>query len=353
VSQACHPNQTARRRFNLGVIRELLFRSRQLSCETAVRELLAAVQAQGLLRRGWRERHGEALAQSLLSMAFHAWDWLRSPRDWQPQRGSADFRSLASHLFAQYPVPDFFMTAWTQSLWEEEWHVALAGQNLYKHVARGGSPQSSREVAFRMTRRMGRFFLEAPAELTMGEALRWGQMRGLGAPPKMIRAVLGTEAGDLFRAPGGESGQRFWESVWRYFIEHSELTARHYAPIVDFLTDRRFEPVMQKDGSVAPAQPNLSMRNRSVAGLIREIDAWHGTAHKGPVRRWDRCGTRGFRQDVGEGVVWTIVELTSSTELAREGQALRHCVYVYTHICEEGSREVTQMRGESNRWPIG
>jgi len=42
------------------------------------------------------ERHGEALAQSLLSMAFHAWDWLRSPRDWQPQPGSADLRSLAS-----------------------------------------------------------------------------------------------------------------------------------------------------------------------------------------------------------------------------------------------------------------
>ncbi len=355
-------------------MRDLLFRARQLGCESAAQALLDACQARGLLRRRWRRRFGRQLSEALLGMASHHWDWLRAPRAWTGAADAGSCASLARHLFARYALPVSLEAAWTESLWGEEWEVALRCQNIYKHVARGGSPQSAGDLPLALTRRMGRYFLEAPSGLTLGEALRWGQLRGLGASARMIREVLCSAAGDPFRSPGGASGQRFWVSVWRYLIAQPKRTEVHVGPLVDYLAEQRFAPVLRQDGTIGPAQPRLTLERRCVDALLRQLDGWHGKAHRGPVLRWSRSGLGRFRHDAGDGVVWTIVELTSSTELAREGQSLRHCVYAYTEDCVEGRHsiwslrrrdrqglqrcvtievrdgEVVQIRGEANRW---
>jgi hypothetical protein len=50
----------------------------------------------------------------LLDMASHQTHWLRSVEDWTPIGDSAlpQFRSLALHLFARYPVPVFMTSVW-------------------------------------------------------------------------------------------------------------------------------------------------------------------------------------------------------------------------------------------------
>ncbi len=303
----------------------LIPQATQLGCTHAAPKLLQACQAAGITRR-WRRKHCPELATALLSMAYHSWDWIRDPKGWRPVGHRCVVGSLAAHLFAEYRPPAFMDRAWLLSLWDCQWERALACQSLYRHLGCGGSPQTAPDLPMAMARGMGRHFLGAPNELTIGHALRWGQLVHMGASRSVARAILGTRAADPFSTQGRSL---FWSSVWRFFLRSPGLLPVHYGPVVDYLFDK------------LELQPNMSMKGRTVESLLGQVERWHGALGDltRPVTRWARSGIRGLRLTGAEGperVVWTIHELLSSQELAQEGGALRHCVYLYLHDCSGG-----------------
>jgi hypothetical protein len=77
-----------------------------------------------------------------------------------------------------------------------------------------------------------------------------------------------------------------------------------------------------------PAQPDLSMKGRTAASLLRAVEEWHkklGSEGRGMSVEWKPSRIRPFSCGVGNGPtrkVFAITELISSEELQEEGKAM-------------------------------
>jgi hypothetical protein len=132
----------------------------------------------------------------------------------------------------------------------------------------------------------------------------------------------------------------------RFFIEQPKLDMRDVGPIIDYLYEQRF---VEREEFVAagvferraPVQPNLSMKGRSLAALLRRVEEWHrrlGYQTQHGQREWRSSGIAGYSGIEGrEGTPslrrWTIRELCSGKALLAEGRAMRHCVGSYADSC--------------------
>src|SRR5262249_47816784 len=103
-----------------------------------------------------------------------------------------------------------------------------------------------------------------------------------------------------------------------------------------------------------PAQPNLTMKGRTVASLLRQVEAWHRTLAKieQPKAEWPGSGIEDFKLIEGaeHGVnkkIWTISELLSTRALFAEGRQMKHCVASYAHSCGSGACSIWTLEVET------
>ena len=116
----------------------------------------------------------------LARIAAYATHWIREPETWigiQSIDPRKILRSLLHHLFASWQVPDFFDNAWLvkgdMNYLERDW---------YCHLAAGGSMRNVRGMPPSITSRALHLAMKAPRDLTIRQALRWGQIKALGSP---------------------------------------------------------------------------------------------------------------------------------------------------------------------------
>ena len=87
-------------------------------------------------------------------------------------------------------------------------------------------------------------------------------------------------------------------------------------------------------GKQPPPRPDYSLKGRTVASLLRQVEEWHkelGQDRDRPSLSWPHSPFKDFRlvqrrEGAGEPRVWTITELLTSRALDLEGRAMRHCV---------------------------
>ncbi len=195
--------------------------------------------------------------------------------------------------------------------------------------------------------------MQAPADLTVEAALRWGQILGLGGSERLARAVVGTWLGTSF------GHDDFWITVLQFFIANPMLDLAHVGPIIDYIEQQRFvsQDVFVAPGVVerrGPAQPNFSMKGRTPASLLRQVEAWHRTLAKAeqPKAEWPRSGIDGFEfvegaERGGNLKIWTITELLSTKALVAEGRKMKHCVATYAHSCARGVCSIWTLEAET------
>ena len=127
-----------------------------------------------------------------------------------------------------------------------------------------------------MTKRMTHFFVQGPSDLPISGAFRYAQVLGLGGQESLARSLLGTRIGTDF------GNHDFWVTVIRWLIDHSEVEVVHHGPIIDFLHDQKYVPSvinplshLPDQPELVPPQPNLSIKGRSPASLLRAVESWH------------------------------------------------------------------------------
>jgi hypothetical protein len=283
-------------------------------------------------------RAGNTDFEAVVALARHAEDWIRTPEWWIPSPGELHHRfgSLARHLFAAWPVPSFLDTAWFAGNTEE----GERRQLWFLHVGRGENIRHA-DLPVQLTKKAAHHFLEAPCDLSVEAAIRWGQIRALGGDPELARAPAGTRLEFNF------DHDEFWQSVFRWFIVHPELDPADFGPITDYIRHRKFEPApaLPGGGPGDPPQPHFSMKGRSPTTLLAEVDAWHVRLGKNPTHgataAWPATGIAAFRliegsTEEGRLRIWTIDELTSAAALDREGRVMHHCVGSYAEWCTTG-----------------
>jgi hypothetical protein len=284
-------------------------------------------------------QEGNTFIGGLLGLARHASGWLRPLAEWRPRTHNAgrQFASLARHLFARWPVPSFMDSVWFRGVGEE----ALRQQEWFLHIGRGENIRTA-DLPLPYTKKMAHHFLEAPADFTALAGLRWGQIHGLGGNDRLVRAILGTRLGSHFEHDD------FWITVLRFFIANPMLDVSHLGPIIDYIHQQRFvwAEVTVSPGVVerqAPPQPGFTMKGRTPASLLRQVEGWHRSLARDQQDQadWPHSGIDWFEfiegsEHGGNRKIWTISELLSTRALVAEGRAMKHCVATYARSCARG-----------------
>ncbi|MGE5293954.1 MAG: PcfJ domain-containing protein [Solirubrobacterales bacterium] len=316
--------------------------------------------------------------RGILALIRNSPQWLRSLAEWRPRSHNPDkqFSSLARHLFAEYDVPVFMDQAWLQdNATHQEW---------FKHIGRGGNIRAAPGLPIPLTKKMAHHFLEAPQNYSIEAAILWGQVHALGSDRRLADALRVTRLAQDFH------DNDFRLSVLRFLASNPMLDPAQIGPIIDYIWHEKYEnQIVFVDRGVAedrgPAQPNFSLRGRTIASLLRQVEAWHrqlGRESKARDTSWKHSAIHDWQfvegtRETQTMKVWRIRELLSGRELAAEGRSQRHCVASYAQSCLAGrcsiwtmdveteagvekcvtielrnaDRTVCQVRGRCNRFP--
>jgi hypothetical protein len=265
--------------------------------------------------------------------------WINTVEGWvgKSHNKNKQFKSLAHHLITKYNIPHFF-----DSIWEDD---VLFTQyiDLYIFVGQGGNVRKYPELPIAYTKKMAHEFLNAPSNYTISQALRWGQIHGMGGDRHLVDVVISTNLGTSFNNDG------FWIDVIQMFVNHPMLDRRQFGSIYDYIFHNKFSP--------GGEYPNFSMKGRTPFSLLRLVEDWHTNLRKVQGNRyceWMHSRIRDFTFEDGknkDGTVrmWTITELLNSKELKEEGNAQKHCVYSYVASCVKGSTSIWSMRLNGDR----
>ena len=297
--------------------------------------------------------------EALANLAHNHRHWIRPLDQWVPTSHDPrqQFSSLARHLLAEYPVPVFMDAAWCRgrkisAQWQQVW---------FMHLGRGRNIRTAEGLPLVLSKRMAHEFLQAPDHYTVSEALRWGQVLGQDGTRELLEALLDTELGHCF------TNEDFWGTVVHFLAKNPLLDPTYVGPIIDYIHHRKYAPqeLVQPGGKVEvapPPEPNFSMKSRSVAKLLDQVEAWHrhlNHEEKSPEVQWKKSSIADYYyqekdEENGGFLQWTITELLSKNELKTEGRSLRHCVSSYAGQCKEGKTSVWSLsvrdgRGEDIR----
>lgn len=320
---------------------------------------------------------------SIARLAVYEKHWIRPAEQWRPMNcvGLYDtFRSLAQHLFVRFSCPDFLISTWlTSDFWSNGWLF-----QVFRHVAAGHSIRTV-GLGIDYNKPMSHYFLLAPRSFSVWQALRWGQVLGMGGSEQLARAVAKSSLGKRI------DRWEFWRTFVHWLIDHPDFPLDRLDDVLRYVNNQRFgngnlmrcfrdQHGNVQQEAVLPAQPHLSMRGRTVIAILRETDRWLALQQMYGADSqftWDGSPIRPFRFVDQRGIRWTITELLGNGALLEEGQALHHCVGGYFHRCIQGvstiwslsigmptgrkrvltlevnaaSREIVQARGLANRVP--
>ena len=297
------------------------------------------------------------------ALARHSEDWV--PPSHNPRK---QFHHLACHLLAPYDVPTFMDAAFFTSQMPE----AGLHQAWFKYIGSGKNIRTA-DLPVALNKKSAHCFLAAPADLSIAHALRWGQVLGQGGSPALARAVIGTRLGQSFE------NEDFWSTAILFFVNNPMLDPAHVGPIVDFIYDQKYVPqqIVLPGGGVEqrpPAQPNFSMKSRSIPKLLRQVDEWHEAlarqvlppdaeaepdragGKKSRVRpvSWGASSIGEFEQkqedkQLGETLTWSIKELLSQPRTGGRGPRNGPLVYTYAKSCRNGSTSIWSLGVEDGK----
>ncbi len=289
---------------------------------------------------------GNTFVEGLCELSRRQDRWLEEPGSWRPdvRNSRRQFGSLVRHLVCRYDVPAFMDAVWLQG------SAVRDHQDWFLHVGNGGNIRKA-GTPVDLTKRMAHLFLQAPDGYTIEEALRWGQVLGLGGDASLVEAINATQLGGSFEH------ETFWSKVIHFFVNNPMLDPDQVGPLVDYIQHRKFEPeeIIEPGGerTTGPApQPNFSVKGRSIDKLLREVEIWHRQLAREtriPDRAWGPSGLGTFELEDretpgGESHRWAIRELLSTKELMAEGKAMSHCVGSYSNNCRKGKISVWSMQ---------
>lgn len=287
-----------------------------------------------------------AVMNGLCAAVEKSENWLCDPDHWKPNSYNyrKAFSSLIRHLFARYAVPVFMDNAFYEK--------NPAYLKWFVYLGNGFNIRKMKDLPLNLTNRMAHYFTKAPDELNILEALRYGQVLGLGGSHLLALQLLSSRLGREFE------NQEFWESVIRFFIRQTNLKNKSVAPIVDYIWSQKFEEqqIVRGNGEVEilkPPHPGFSMKGRSLESLLGAVERWHLELQKKrkaeryqwkPVQIDDFVHTEGFGHTQK---TYRIEQLRTYGELYKEGKLMNHCVLTYAYDCSKGQCSIWSMTVES------
>lgn len=288
---------------------------------------------------------------AFISIARFNAGWIRNLDQWQPKSHNTHrlFLSLVRHLFVLYEMPSFFESIWFMPANEE----TIEMQKWYLHVGLGKNLKNC-NLPIPYTKKMAHNMMCAPSNLSIHQAIRYGQVIGLRGNKLQANAIVQSILGRRFE------NEEFWKTVIEWFIQNPEVHLGEYEPIMDYIQNQKYvsrhefvEPGVREE--LPPPQPDFSMKGRSSERLRESVQQWHAELSQGRSWRnlqWEKSGIGEFEfqegSDQSKNVsIWTIRELLNSKSLSEEGKSMNHCVASYSGQCVRGTSSIWTLERES------
>lgn len=265
----------------------------------------------------------------LTNLARYEGDAIRPVKDWKPSSHNLlkQVNSFARHLFAKYYVPAFMDSAWTGG-------PGSLYMNWFIQIGQGHNLRTMNGLPIPLTKKQAHLTMEAPKDFNIPQAIRYGQILNLGGNEPFVRQIMRTRIAVDF------NNNEFWESVFRWFLQHPMLDVAHYAPIVDFIHNQKYVPCRYDNGVLVCAQPNMSMAKRDPDTMLRQVEVWHrqtGKEKKGQIAAWAPSGIIPFEvRSERPQIIRRIEEILTQKDLIAEGRTMKHCVGSYSGSCANG-----------------
>lgn len=294
----------------------------------------------------------------LVRIAAYSARWIREPETWAGET-SADpgriLHSLLRHLFAAWPVPAFFDNAWLV-----KGELTYLERDWYCHLASGGSMRTVQGMPPSITSRALHLAMDAPVELTIRQALRWGQVKAIGGSPEFMAEVLRS------RMVKDLSNDAIWSRLLEKLVAARSFNPKHFGLIADTLLEMTLKGNCQRAEALVSLplkellahcrrfwnnilkwvrldQPDWS-RNNILCPHLR-LDLHHLNA-----AQWAKLpGSKTFEFTYQKGlslIPCRIQELTHQWQLVRESQVMRHCVDTYGRSCKLGRCSIFSVRSD-------
>ena len=318
--------------------------------------------------------------KSVSYLINHSDKWLKPYNTWKPKSKNIhkQLASFASHLLAKHKIPAFMYVAWDPPVRGLKHLPKEKSQDWFCHLGMGKNIRTAKGLPCTLSKKEAHFFLKAPPDYTIIEAVRWGQVHALGGNIRLMHALRETRLMSFFEY------NEFCLQVIRFFIKHPMLDTVHISPIIDYIWNQKYQNrrVIVERGretEQGPPQPNFSMTGRTPESLLKQVERWHrqlGKESKGRKLEWVHSRHADFtlRQgkiEKGNLKEWRIDNLVTLEELKAEGRAMKHCVASYADSCARGAcsiwslnmngkklisielrkTNISQMRGKYNRIP--
>ena len=298
--------------------------------------------------------HHEKLIPKLISLAQQSADWLRLPETWESSiRDSAkqQLGSLLEHLFVKFPPPTAF-----KSIFEKRDFLTGLEYQWYLHLGQGKNLRFAENLPVDLSKKEAHFVLQAPMACDIHTALFWGKMKVAGLSNRMLNAFLQTYPVRTMLERSRKHRHHFNEMDWmlalgRLFVRTPDAETRQIGPLVDYLYRRAFI-------GLNPLRRDL--KNLTLATLWRRMEEWHDTLHRCWWQPRSPYQSHHFSWKADHFVrpyhvtnsqftydricCWELIELCSSTELAREGSQMEHCVASYAYQCADGRSSIWSLR---------
>lgn len=201
---------------------------------------------------------------------------------------------------------------------------------------------------------MARFVTMAPSNLTISQAIRWGQVRGMGGNERLAGEIVGSRMKNFL------PDEAFWKIVLHFFKNNPTLTGAQINSIADYLYFQKFvtQDRMCGEGSLeemgAPF-PHLSMKGRTASALLRLAEEWRITMALQTslaTEQWKSANIPGYallENDENGAAVrhWAIEELVNGKQLHAEGKYMHNCVASYFTSCVNGRCSIWSLRVRS------
>jgi PcfJ-like protein len=270
---------------------------------------------------------------------------VRSLQNWQPRFNCPErmFNDLIRYLFVQYRMPHFFYSAFkTYTPQQVSWFIDLAQ----------GTSVRTLNLPIPLSARGMHFFLQAPPQYSVSQAVRFGQILGLGGDAVLANNIMQTRLGSDFSNP------KFWTSVIQFLIKNKGLSFEEVREIIGFCYFVKFQVNVFRDGenpqewvTKMPPMPDFSLKGRNVASLFRlmltfehEIKRCENLSECIQTVALPTMPFGDFETTiVTENKVkrqYFIRQITNDVALMMEGRVMSHCVYTYLKLCREGRSSI-------------
>lgn len=229
-------------------------------------------------------------------------------------------KEFVRHVFNRYSVPNFLYQSWTDKekglINFKNWYICVAqGGSLYKEHAKE-----------HLTKKEVHIFLNQKHELKLSQALMYSVARATGASDGTCLRIAKSKISD-------KVFNEYWKNCVRFFAKDCPPNINEINDISDFLAHKYNE------------NNNFSIFGEGFTALSlkkKTID-WH---HE--LRRLKVMGNLSWEghpfedscietvNPVEGDIQWIFKQIKTGQELAREGNAMHHCVYSYKDRCIKG-----------------